>query len=242
MDARPPASQALAEACAKAGLDADGAHVIGELANSVYRLPDPPVVVRLRYAPDSPDRLARLTASVQVTAWLNTVGFPSVIPFDVQQPVTAHGYIATFWRYVRPVAGPFDDIAVLAHLLRQLHRLPAPPVQLQEINPLGSLRDDVSRCAWLTQSQRAWLLAQRDTLERQYAEASWTLGHGLVHGDAYTGNLIRTRNGAVLADWDSVGRGPVNRTLSRPGCDCALASPSPGGRGSVTPTGSALTS
>jgi hypothetical protein len=167
MDARPPASQALAEACAKAGLDADGAHVIGELANSVYRLADSLVVVRLRYAPDSPDRLARLTTSVHVTAWLNTVGFPAVTPFDVEQPVTAHGYIATFWRYVPQVAGPFDDIAVLAQLLRQLRGLPTPPVQLPEVNPLGSLRDDVSRCAWLTGTQRSWLVAQCDMLERQ---------------------------------------------------------------------------
>jgi aminoglycoside phosphotransferase (APT) family kinase protein len=213
MNARPPASQAFAEACAKAGLDADGAHVIGELANSVYRLADPPIVVRLRYAPDSPDRLARLTASVQVTAWLKTVDFPTVTPFDVEQPVTAHGYIATFWRYVPPAAEPFDDIAVLADLLRQLHGLPAPPVQLPDINPLGSLRDDVSRCAWLTDIQRSWLLARCDTLERQYAETSWTLGRGLVHGDAYTGNLIHTGDGAVLADWDSVGYGPREQDI-----------------------------
>jgi aminoglycoside phosphotransferase (APT) family kinase protein len=101
----------------------------------------------------------------------------------------------------------------LAQLLRQLHRLPTPPVQLPEIDPLGSLRDDVSRCAWLTGSQRSWLLARCDTLERQYAEASWTLGRGLVHGDAYTGNLIRTRDGAVLADWDSAGYGPREQDI-----------------------------
>jgi aminoglycoside phosphotransferase (APT) family kinase protein len=45
-------------------------------------------------------------------------------------------------------------------------------------------------------------------LERQYAEASWTLGCGLLHGDAYTDNLIYVPGGAVLADWDAVSYGP----------------------------------
>jgi aminoglycoside phosphotransferase (APT) family kinase protein len=206
---QPPAGQALTEACAQVGLDADGAQVIYSRANTVYRLADTPVVVRLRYAPGSAHRLARLTVSVQVTAWLSAMGFPAVRPLNVSQPVTAQGYIATFWHFVHPDEQPSDDIAVLARIIRELHSLPSPPaIRLPAVNPLGSLREDIRSCAWLAGAQRAWLEAHCDELERQYGEASWTLGSGLLHGDAYTDNLIYTRNAAVLADWDSVSYGP----------------------------------
>lgn len=208
MDARPDPGRALAEACAKAGLKPEGARVIYSRANTVYRLADRPVVVRLRYAPGSADRLARLTASVEVTAWLNATGFPAVRPLDIGQPVTAQGHIATFWHYIPEVKRSRDGITVLARLVRQLHDLPPAPVQLPQTNPLGSLREDISRCAWLAKSRREWLLSRCEELERQYHQTSWTLGCGLLHGDAYTDNLIRTPNGAVLADWDAVSYGP----------------------------------
>jgi Ser/Thr protein kinase RdoA (MazF antagonist) len=52
-----------------------------------------------------------------------------------------------------------------------------------------------------------------DDLEHQYAETSWTLGCGLLHGDAYHENIIHTRDGPVLADWDSVSHGPREQDL-----------------------------
>jgi aminoglycoside phosphotransferase (APT) family kinase protein len=153
------------------------------------------------------------TASVQVTAWLNTIGFPAVTPLEVSQPVTAQGFVVTFWHYVHELPRPSDDIPVLARLIRQLHDLPAPPIQLPQTNPLGSLRADADRCDWLTGTQRSWLLARCDELEHQYRQATWTLGRGLLHGDAYTDNLIYTTSGAVLADWDSVSYGPREQDI-----------------------------
>ena len=208
-----PPDDAFAEACAKAGLDARGASVIYARSNMVYRLANRPVVARLRYAPHSAEWLSRLTASVQVTAWLNTLGFPAVRPLDVGQPVSAYGYLVTFWDYVPEVKTPGSDIDSLALLLRQLHGLTPPPVDLPQTNPLGSLLDDVNRCAWLTQTQRSWLLERSESLERQYGETPWTLGRGLLHGDAYTDNLIHSSDSVVLADWDSVSYGPREQDL-----------------------------
>jgi hypothetical protein len=201
-------SAALTEACALVGLDPDGAQAIYSRANTVYRLTGPSAVVRLRYAAGSAEWLARLTASVQVTAWLNSMGFPAVSPLDVEQPVTVQGYIATFWHYVPEVRRPWDDIEVLARLIRELHGLPAPPVQLPKTNPLGSVREDMGRCVWLTDTQRSWLGSRCEELARQYGATSFALGCGLLHGDAYTDNLIHTDDRVVLADWDSVSYGP----------------------------------
>ena len=206
-------NDALADACVKVGLDATDASVIYERSNMVFRLAREPVVVRLRYAPGSAEWMARLTASVQVTAWLSTLGFPAVRPLDISQPVTTRGYIVTFWHYVPEVGPPWSDIDALARLLRRLHEQPSPPIDLPATNPLGSLREDMGRCTWLTESQRDWLVSRCDELERQYSETSWRLGCGLLHGDAYTDNLIHTSDGAVLADWDSVSYGPREQDL-----------------------------
>jgi hypothetical protein len=211
---RPAPEQALAEACAKAGLDASGARVIYARSNTVFRLAQGPVVVRLRYARGSAEWMTRIAASVAVTSWLASQGFPTVRPLDADQPVTAHGYIVTFWHYVPQVAKQSDDISVLGRLLRQLHSLPEPPLCLPAAKPLGSVPEDTQRCEWLSDAERSWLLARSGELERQYAQTSWTLGCGLLHGDAYTENLIPTRGGAVLADWDAVSYGPREQDLA----------------------------
>jgi hypothetical protein len=182
-------------------------------SNTVFRLAHDPVVARLRYAPDSTEWMARLTASVQVTAWLSIRQFPAVRPLDVSQPIAAGGYLVTFWDYAPEIGTPWSDIDSLARLLRQLHEQPLPPVELPVTNPLGSLREDMARCLWLSQSQRSWLASRCADLEHQYAQATWTLGRCLLHGDAYTDNLIHTRDGAVLADWDSVSYGPREQDL-----------------------------
>lgn len=48
----------------------------------------------------SPDSVARLDTSVQVTRWPTGIGFPSVEPLPVEQPVTSHGRVVTFWQYL----------------------------------------------------------------------------------------------------------------------------------------------
>jgi aminoglycoside phosphotransferase (APT) family kinase protein len=212
--ARPGHDQAaLAAACAQVGLDAAGASVIYARSNTVFRLARDPVVARLRYAPGSAEWMARLTASVRVTAWLDTLGFPAVRPLDLGQPVAADGYLVTFWDYLPPAEGPARDVEAVARLLRQLHHQPEPSIDLPVTNPLGSLRADMDRCLWLTESQRSWLASRCDDLERAYAQMSWTLGRGLLHGDAYHENLIHTADGPVLADWDSVSYGPREQDL-----------------------------
>lgn len=205
---RPSPDGALTVACASAGLDGAGAQVLYDRANTVYRLARDPIVARLRYAPPPSPWLDRLSVSVQVTAWLNKFGFPAVRPLDVEQPVTAHGYIVTFWHYLEATRPPWEDVGSLGRLLRQLHKLPAPPLRLPPASPLGSLPEDTKRCAWLTDAQRSWLLGRYQDLQRQYANATWALGCGMIHGDANPENLIHTRDQVLLSDWDSVSYGP----------------------------------
>jgi Ser/Thr protein kinase RdoA (MazF antagonist) len=41
-----------------------------------------------------------------------------------------------------------------------------------------------------------------------YSRLSFQLPAGLIHGDAWRGNLLRDRHRVVLADWDTVSTGP----------------------------------
>jgi hypothetical protein len=122
--ARASPAQALASACTAAGLNGEDAHVLHDRANTVCKLARQPIVARPRYAPEDPVMMSRLTASVQVTAWLNKLGFPAVRPLDIQQPVAAHGYLATLWHYLEATRPPWEDVTSLGRLLRQLHQLP----------------------------------------------------------------------------------------------------------------------
>ena len=45
------------------------------------------------------------------------------------------------------------------------------------------------------------------------SSTTWTLGRGLIHGDAYAENLIHTGDQVVLSDWDSVSHGPREQDI-----------------------------
>jgi aminoglycoside phosphotransferase (APT) family kinase protein len=208
-----PPEAALSAACAQAGLSSDDAQVLYARSNTVYKLGARPVVARLRYAPGSAAWHDRLDVSVRVTAWLHEKGFPCVRPLEVGQPVSAGGYLVTFWHYLPDVMPAQEDVESLALLLRQLHALPAPPFRLPPALPLSSLPEDTRRCQWLPDLQRSWLLARAAELEHEYVTTQWSLGRGLIHCDAWAENLIRYRNGVVLADWDSVSYGPREQDI-----------------------------
>ena len=214
MPSRASPTAALSAACTEVGLDPAGAEVLHDRANTVYKLAGRPLVARIRYTRGSAALMEKLTTLVRVTAWLHELGFPTVSPADVEQPVAAHGYVVTFWHYLAVTAPPWEDVTSLGHLLRRLHRLDlAPPVKLPETSPLGSLPEDTERCDWLTASQRSWLLGRFEELQRHYDSATWTLGMGLVHGDAYAENIIHTSDSAMLSDWDSVSYGPREQDI-----------------------------
>ena len=213
MASRASPQTALADACARAGLDASGASVLYDRSNTVYKLAGLPVVARLRYAPGSAVWRDRLAISVQVTGWLHNQGFPAVRPLDIEQPVEADGYLVTFWHFLPASGPPWEDVESLGRLLRRLHGLGASPADLPPARPMSSLVEDTERCAWLTGEQQSWVLARAADLARQYDATTWTLGCGLIHGDAYADNVIHTPDGAVLGDWDSVSYGPREQDI-----------------------------
>lgn len=118
-------SDALAAACRQAGVPASGAVLLHLHSNAVYTLPAVGLAARVS---SSPEALARIAASLRVTAQLAAGGFPCTEPAPLpRQPYIVGGKIITFWRFV-PLAGDQAPYAAdLGRLLRDLHARPLPP-------------------------------------------------------------------------------------------------------------------
>jgi aminoglycoside phosphotransferase (APT) family kinase protein len=87
-------------------------------------------------------------------------------------------------------------------------------VDLPQYQPLASLPEAVTTSDCLSNGDRAWLLDERDLLLSAYASLDWPLGVGLIHGDAYVGNLLMDGSRAVLGDWEEVSVGPRELDLA----------------------------
>jgi hypothetical protein len=205
-DFRAAAAVALRSSVERCGLDPRGARLIRLFATAVYHLPAADAVARM--APvTSPDTVTRLATSVHVTRWLAGIGFPTVEPLPLDQPVIANGCAVTFWRYL-PQEGPPPVPAHLGCVLCRLHRLEPPPVPLPIYRPLAPVHEAIESSLAINEDERAWLRNRCTQLLRAYDQLSFGLPAGLIHGDAYRGNLLHDGHRVVLSDWDEVSIGP----------------------------------
>jgi aminoglycoside phosphotransferase (APT) family kinase protein len=205
-DFRAASAYALRSSAERCGLDSRGARLIRSFASAAYHLPAADAVARI--APiTSPDKAGRLATSVKVTRWLADTGFPTVEPLLVDQPVIGDDYAVTFWRYL-PQEGPAPGPADLARLLRNLHQMAPPPLPLPGYRPLVSVRQAIESSHMIDEDERAWLKNRCDELLAAYDRLSFPLPAGMIHCDAWRGNMLRDGTRVVLADWDEVSTGP----------------------------------
>jgi hypothetical protein len=174
-------------------------------SNTVFYLPDSNAVARINSGADAERRVA---ASLTATRWLTRRGFPTVRPMT-GEAVVHDGLVVSFWEYEETIPAS-RSLAALARLLRELHSytdvdfgLGAMPAPLRSVTQ--ALTDNP---AALGDDDRAWLGEQISECERRWKAMRFVLPAGLVHGDAHPNNLLHTRRGVLLADWDHVGHGP----------------------------------
>ncbi|NUK32242.1 phosphotransferase [Streptomyces lunaelactis] len=195
---------AARQACRLTGLPDQPLTHLHQHATSVFLLPTEGIVVRV----SSASQAHRLNTAVTLTRWLATHSYPATEPVDVPQPVACGQHVVTFWTHypqpdrTAPPAGP------LGGLLRRLHDLPPPPLELPEYQPLASLQKTLTESAGLREDHRDWLMARRHELLAAYEQLDFPLGKGLLHGDAYPGNTLWDGPGTRLGDWDEAARGP----------------------------------
>jgi aminoglycoside phosphotransferase (APT) family kinase protein len=204
------AADALDRAARSINLDPTDAKPLREHASSVFLLPAEGLVARVR---DDPAALEVADRVVRVTGWLAEHGVPVAVPADVPHPVAVDEFVVTFWPYLLQRSAQ-PPIAALGAILRSLHHVPAPPDQLPTYRPLDGFDILVAASTALESAEQKWLLDRHTELVGAYDAIDSRLGFGLVHGDAYQGNLLWAGDTVVLGDWDDVATGPRELDLT----------------------------
>lgn len=195
----------LQRVCAQTGLPEDGARLLKFTNNAVYALDGAPVVVRIA---GSQAVAEQADLVVRLTRWLSERGVPVVRPWDqAPQPLQIEGCTITLWHTV-PATGARPTGGDLGRILRDIHALEQADMVLPPWEPIAKARSRIAQAEQLTDAEHRWLMDECDRLDQALNDLEYVLEPGLIHGDAFLGNLICGPHGPVLCDFDSVCAGP----------------------------------
>lgn len=189
----------LQAACARVGLDPEGAELIRLGENAIYRLRSVPAVVRIAR---SMDRWADAAKEVAVSQWLARSEVSAARTWDVEQPVEVDGHPVTFWHYIEGRRGNLGDVKALGEVLYRIHGL-APPTEfvLPPENVLGRVESRVERAS-VPPSDRSFLLALLGELAEAISHLDFPLEKCVTHGDAHVQNLMFVGSAATVIDFE----------------------------------------
>lgn len=198
------AHETLRQACEIYGVSSNGATLLRIGENAIFRLVDPPVVVRISRHRETPHR------EVAVAQWLADADFPAARLFeDLPQLCTANGRVLTWWEFIDS-AGPDPSYPELAQTLRSLHDLEPAGVQrhLPDFTPMPRVAARLTNASTTKLDLHPlWQLFEQ--LERSYSQLHFALTPGPIHGDAHPGNLMRGSDGIIrLIDFEAFSVGP----------------------------------
>lgn len=204
----------LISACKERGVDPAGARLLHNYSNAIFHLPAEGALVRITVGAAELDRV-QLTQDV--TAWLaRRHRFPATAPFRSVEPISLEGgAVASFWEYHHQPDELAYTSADLAGLLHRLHHLDGTdlPSDVGDWEPLTSLEaaltDEIPEMV-LPATDLAWLRREIAAVRIELSAITWDLPRGLIHGDAWAGNLLADgrSDGLLLGDWDWVSIGP----------------------------------
>lgn len=146
---------------------------------------------------------------IKVSKWLNEVGIRAVRTIEnLSQPSVIDGYPVTWWEQLpdHQAASP----AELGAVLRRLHAA-SPPAsfQLPEFVPLADVDHRIADARNISRDDREWLLGRAETLQGQYEEhLDDDVPCGVLHGDAWQGNVVVDSDGPVVLDFEAFCVGP----------------------------------
>jgi Phosphotransferase enzyme family len=187
-----------------AGLATEGAELIRDGANIMYRLPQGIVA---RIGRDGTTDTAR--REIWASRWLAQSGLRVVTALpDVKQPTVVADQPVTWWRLLPPhrPASP----AELGTVLRDLHALPIPAgAPLPVLEPFAGLDERIGSAPSLAADDIGWLQQHLAGLRTAYEQLPPGLPTCVVHGDAWQGNIAVVEDGQpILLDLEtmSIGR------------------------------------
>ena len=193
----------LAAAAARAGVVAEGAELIRDGSNALYRLPDQ-VVARV----GPPGSRVVAEKEVAVSRWLNNSGLPAArLIGGVEQPTVINDRPVTWWTLIpkHRTATP----AELGAVLRTLHALPIPDhIALPEVNPLAGVTDRINAATSLTPNDHDWLREHVAAVADRITRLPAGRPRCVVHGDAWQGNVaVPDDDSPILLDLEDTALG-----------------------------------
>jgi thiamine kinase-like enzyme len=204
------AARALAShACEQAGLSFNGAETVRLGENALFRLPDG-IIVRV----SRPDHQAAAYKEVAVSRWLNEVGIAAVMARQgITQPIIIANQSITFWDELNGIREGTPQ--QIAGALKRLHALPIPTTMpLAPITPFIRLNERIVAATTLSADDRTWLKGRLAQLEEQWNVVEPELPACVVHGDAWSGNVVQVEDGrVVLLDLERCAIGPYQWDL-----------------------------
>jgi hypothetical protein len=191
------------------GLRTADAELVKFTNNAVVRLPGAGAVLRIA---GSEEVRAKVDVVVATARWLEALRLPAVrlLP-DVPQPVEVAGHVVTLWRAVQPgeAAASADG---LANLLRWWHAIEVPPpAELPAWNLVAFVRRRIDEAVGIADDDIAFLreeLARVEALLARLPDVEPLVPPGVIHGDAFLGNVVASPAGPVICDFDGVSIGP----------------------------------
>lgn len=206
----------LVHACQQLGLDPHRAVLLRHHTNAVYSVDD--VVIKI--APPSAS-LDRLTTVIAMVNWFTRTNFPTALLYPgLTQPLNIHGYAVTAWLRMDAQRRPVT-IFELAHLLKRLHSLEPPAIELPTLDPIISITRSVNQATMLDDRDRGVLITRLNRLASAWAPTDFPLGLRLIQSDPQLGNTLRRHDGtAVLSDWDGISMGPPEWDIATVAVHC----------------------
>ena len=217
------AREAALAVAAELGLAPDGAVILEDWNNTIVRLGNTGVVVKVGTSHFRDARLESLGRELAVSAYLAARGAPVARPTEevAAGPYHWRGFDLTLWRYLVPIPGAELRPASAAAALTVVHeamvgfdaRLPVFTVELDDAERL--LQPD--RSPTLGAADRGFLLSVLGELRA----ALRGLGARCrpLHGSPHGANWLLTADGALLLDFETACLGPVEWDLSALGDD-----------------------
>jgi Ser/Thr protein kinase RdoA (MazF antagonist) len=195
------------------GLRVDEPRVLGVAPNAVVHLAPAPVVAKVpttfALLPLAPDWVGR---QLRAATHLRDSGIPVAAPTTLVPPGphVRHGCIVGFWEYAdHDRRRPLDVEAAIRSLRRMQDALAsytAPLPHFARLDELARVLDVVERESLLTAAQLGLLRSVHESLSSQLPDLDVPLQP--VHGDTHLGNVLRTPEGPLWSDFDTICSGP----------------------------------
>ncbi len=198
------------------GLRCEEAIVISDANNVLVHLRPAPVVARVAtlmslIRPGGGGEA--LERELAVSEFLLSRGVPAISP-SRELPPGPHredGLWLTFWEHVEPVASQPADLEEAARALAELHTILAGcTLELPLLEPVAQELPRVLAAlasAGIADGDLALLRQALGLVLSRLADGGLPLQ--VVHGDAHTGNLLRTGDGLVWTDYEDACVAPV---------------------------------